>query len=71
MSINSNNYLFCDKQLVFLDSNKVSTKLRNLCNKLGVEFYMYKSRHQFSTDLIMQNIDPCTIMELMVTTTPV
>lgn len=26
---------------------------------------MYKLRHQFSTDLIMQNNDPRTIMELM------
>lgn len=66
MFINSNDYLFCDKDGVYLDSNKVSTKIRNLCNKLGIEFNMYRLRHKFSTDLIIDNTnDPRTIMELM------
>ena len=65
MFINSNDYIFCDKDGLYLDSNKVSTKIRNLCKRLGIEFNMYKLRHQFSTDLIMQNNDPRTVMELM------
>lgn len=65
MFINSNDFLFCDKDGLYLDSNKVSTKIRNLCKRLGIEFNMYQLRHQFSTDLIMNNNDPRTVMELM------
>lgn len=65
MFINKNDYLFCDKDGVYLDSNKASTKIKNLCNKHGFEFNMYRLRHQFSTDLIIQNNDPRTVMELM------
>lgn len=65
MFINSNDFLFCDKNGVYLDSDKVSTKLRVIRNKLGIEFNMYRLRHKFSTDLIINNNDPRTIMELM------
>lgn len=63
--INSNEYLFCDKDGLYLDSNKVSNKITNICRKLGIEFNMYRLRHQFSTDLIINNNDPRTVMELM------
>lgn len=65
MFINKNEYLFCDKDGVYLDSNLVSNKITNISKKCGVEFNMYRLRHKFSTDLIIDNNDPRTVMELM------
>lgn len=65
MFTNSNEYLFCDKNGEFLDSTRIGGILNRISKKLDVKFNMYRLRHQFSTDLIMQNNDPRTIMELM------
>lgn len=65
MFINNNEYLFCDKNGVYLDSNLVSNKITNISKKYGIEFNMYRLRHKFSTDLIIDNNDPRTVMELM------
>lgn len=65
MFTNSNDYLFCDKNGNFLDSTKIGGILNRLSKKLGIKFNMYRLRHQFSTDLITQNNDPRTVMELM------
>lgn len=58
MFTNSNEYLFCDKNGEFMDSTRIVRILNRISKKLEVKFNMYRLRHQFSTDLIMQNNDP-------------
>ena len=65
MFMNSNVYLFCDKNGEFMDSTRNVGILNRISMKLDVKFNMCRLLHQFNTDLIMQNNDPLTIMELM------
>lgn len=45
--------------------NEVVSKINYVCSKEGIKFNQYRLRHQFSTDLVTDNQDLRTIMELM------
>lgn len=40
-------------------------KITRVCRLEGINFTMYMLRHKFSTDLVTNNVDPRTVMELM------
>lgn len=48
-----------------LNMNEVVNKINYACKKEGIKFNQYRLRHQFSTDLVTDNQDLRTIMELM------
>lgn len=58
-------FLFARYDGSLFDVDKVTNKVRYAARKLGVDFNMYQLRHQFSTDLITEGVDPRTVMELM------
>ncbi len=58
-------FLFAKFDGTLFDIDKVTNKVRYASRKLGINFNMYQLRHQFSTDLITEGVDPRTVMELM------
>lgn len=48
-----------------LNMNEVVNKINYACRQEGIKFNQYRLRHQFSTDLVTDNQDLRTIMELM------
>ena len=60
-----NDILLADHNVKYLNSTNVGNKLRLICKQHGIKFNMYQLRHQFSTDLITNNVDIRTVMELM------
>lgn len=58
-------FLFANFNGELMNSTFVSNKIRLSCKAEGIEFNMYRCRHQFSTDLIRSGQDLRTIMELM------
>ena len=44
---------------------QVQQRINVYCKKNGLHFSMYQLRHQFSTDLLDDDVDPRTIQELM------
>lgn len=65
ISIQPSEHLFmrCDDSIWSIDD--VGNKINYVCKRVGVEFNIYRLRHKFSTDLVINNVDPRTIMELM------
>lgn len=60
-----NEILFADHKGNYFNSTQVGNKIRYICKQHGIKFNMYQLRHQFSTDLITNNVDIRTVMELM------
>ncbi len=60
-----NEILFADHNGNYFNSSQVGNKIRYICKQHGIKFNMYQLRHQFSTDLITNNVDIRTVMELM------
>lgn len=44
---------------------RATDKITRICRLEGINFTMYMLRHKFSTDLVTNNVDPRTVMELM------
>ena len=65
IAIQPNDILLADHNGRYLNSTNVGNKLRLICKQHGIKFNMYQLRHQFSTDLITNNVDIRTVMELM------
>ena len=60
-----NDFLFANFNGELFDVDTATNKITRCCKMDGLKFNMYRLRHQFSTDLITNNVDPRTIMELM------
>lgn len=58
-------FLFKDENGNHLKLSYIQDTIYHMCKKRGIDFTMYKLRHQFSTDLITNNTDVRTVMELM------
>ena len=58
-------FLFADYFGKLCSVNDISSKIGYISKKYDIGFNMYKLRHNFATDLISNNVDPRTIVELM------
>ena len=56
-------FMRCDDTVWSIDD--VANKINYVSKRVGVDFNVYRLRHKFSTDLVTNNVDPRTIMELM------
>ena len=56
--------LFCDEKGNYYKEKKISQRIGRMC-KNKVDFTLYSLRHLFSTDLLMNGVDPKTHQELM------
>lgn len=57
--------VFADYNGSLFESGAVCTYLRNVSKKCGIRFTQYTLRHNFSTDLFRQNMNPAVIRDLM------
>lgn len=64
-----NYYLFQDWDGNFMEIDNVATKIARIFKNDQYHFNLYNLRHQFATDLTLNNVDPRTIQELMGHTT--
>ena len=60
-----NDYLFANFNGELFNVATAVNKITRCCKQDGLHFNMYRLRHQFSTDLVTNNVDPRTVMELM------
>jgi len=57
--------VFVKKDGSYMDSTWVGDIIRRLCKKNNIEFNMYRLRHNMATNLVTNNVDPKTTVELM------
>ena len=57
--------LFVKKDGEYMNSTWVGDIIRRACKKEGIEFNMYRLRHNMATNLVTNNVDPKTTVELM------
>jgi integrase len=65
MAMSGNDYIFTMYNGKLPEINVITSKLTAINQKLGTTFHLYANRHQFSSDLITNGVDPRTVMELM------
>lgn len=65
LQFQDNDFLFADFNGELFNSTKASAKIKHATSLEGINFNMYRCRHQFSTDLIRSGQDVRTVMELM------
>ena len=57
--------LFLKWDCHYMDSTWVGNIIRRLCKKEGIEFNMYRLRHNMATNLVTRNVDQKTTIELL------
>ena len=61
---NKYNILF-SKEGKYYSSTEIGNRIRLLCRKNNIDFYMYQLRHLFSSNLVDKGVDARTHQELM------
>ena len=57
--------LFLRENGDYMTSDWVGTVIRKICKKEGIEFNLYRLRHNMATSLVTNNVDTRTTMELL------
>lgn len=58
-------YLFYNYDGKYMESDWIGNIIRRLCKKNGIEFNMYRLRHNMATSLVTNNVDSKTTVELL------
>lgn len=58
-------FLFVDHKGNVFTTKRISQHINTVKKRLGIDFHLYMLRHRFSTNLVTNNVDPRTVMELM------
>lgn len=61
----SDTFLFVDHNGEVFTTKRISQHVNTVKKRLGIDFHLYMLRHRFSTNLVTNNVDPRTVMELM------
>lgn len=64
-SMSDNTLIFSQYDGSIPDSVKISQHINTIARRQGIEFHLYMLRHRFSTELVTNNVDVRTVMELM------
>lgn len=65
LQMHENAFVFCKDNGEHFEMQKVQYIINVHCKKKGYKFTLYQLRHQFSTDMLMNGVDPRTVQELM------
>lgn len=57
--------LFAHEDGSYMHSTWIGNTIRNVCKKNGIEFNMYRLRHHMATNLVTNNVDSRTTMEIL------
>lgn len=65
MDLANTDNIFAKEDGSYMSSTWVGNTIRNICKKCGLEFNLYRLRHNMATSLVVNQVDTKTTMEIL------